>query len=84
MDQADDSALDLLDDLIRAPGADVGHVGASPLENLLAEHGSVVADRVADRARRDPLWREAVGGVWLDAPVAAALPALAPFLPDAE
>jgi hypothetical protein len=84
MDRGDDSALDLLDDLLHAPDADPGYLGASPLENLLIEHGAAVADQVADRARRDPLWREAVGGVWLDSSVAEALPALAPFLPAAE
>jgi hypothetical protein len=82
MEQPGDSALDLLDDLMRAPGADPGYVGASALENLLTEHGPVIADRVADRARRDPLWREAVGGVWLDSKLAKSLHALAPFLPD--
>jgi hypothetical protein len=66
MKQADDSARDLLDDLIRARDVDPGYVGASPLENLLTEHETLVADRVADRARRNPLWREAVGGVWLE------------------
>ena len=84
MEQPDAAALDLLDDLMRAPEADLGYLGASPLEDLLTEHGSVIADQVADRARRDPLWRAAVGGVWLDSAVAQALPALAPFLPGSE
>jgi hypothetical protein len=82
MGQPDDSALQLLDDLMCAPDADVGYLGAGPLEDLLAVHGVAVADQVADRARKDPLWRLAVGAVWLDSRLVATMPGLALFLPS--
>ena len=77
----DDSALDLLDDLLHSPDADPVAVGSGPLEDLLSEHGSMIAGRVADRARQDPLWRLAVGSCWLEASLAASLSRLEPFLP---
>lgn len=75
-----ESALDLLDDLLRAPSADIGAVGCGPLEDLLVEHGATYADKVATRARQDPVWREAVGAVWLDLPLAECFAPLVPFL----
>lgn len=59
-------------------------MGSGPLEDLLSEHGSMIVDRVADRARQDPLWRLAVGSCWLDASLAASLTSLEPFLPGQD
>lgn len=77
---ADDSALDLLDALLRSKDGTPEEVGVGPLEDLLTEHGPQVAQAVADRARVDPLWRRAVAACWLDQDEASRLPALEPFI----
>ena len=77
---ADDSALELLDALLRSKDGTPEEVGVGPLEDLLAEHGPQVAQAVADRARVDPLWRRAVAACWLDQDEASRLPPLEPFI----
>ena len=75
------AALLLLDALLAADDADLGVAGAGPVEDLLVEHGPLVAKAVADRCRQTNRWREAVAGVWLDDRERAALLPLHPFLP---
>lgn len=41
-------------------------VGAGPLEDLLHEHGAELVGEVERRARRNPLFRQALGAVWLE------------------
>jgi hypothetical protein len=39
-------------------------LAAGPLEDLLAYHGSEFIDRVETEARRNPRFRDLLGGVW--------------------
>jgi len=41
-----------------------GLLAAGPLETLLAWHGAVFIDRVADEAKRNPRFSHLLGGVW--------------------
>jgi hypothetical protein len=78
--RANDDSIALIDPLLRSPGADIGLVGAGPLEDLVSQSGEILGDQIAVLARRDPLGREAVGYVWLDDAEARRVPALALFL----
>jgi hypothetical protein len=80
---ADDDLLDLLDGLLRDPGADTAYFAAGPLEDLLVEHPERYSMAVAERCRRDPLWREALQGVWLREQDRRRLGALQALLPPA-
>nr|WP_315475875.1 hypothetical protein [uncultured Undibacterium sp.] len=42
----------------------IANLAAGPLEDLLARHGQSVIDRVEQQARRDPVFRNLIGGVW--------------------
>ena len=81
---ADESTLDLLDALLRSEDGTPEQVGVGPLEDLLAEHGAVLAGAVADRARTDPLWRRAVAACWLDQDQTSRLSSLAPFVAQGD
>lgn len=39
-------------------------VAGGPLEDLIQKHGDAFADRIVERARSDPRFRSALGGVW--------------------
>lgn len=74
--------VDLLEDLLGAPGADPVLVGAGPLEDLLTtrpEAGALVAQRCrgSEHAGR---WQHATAAVWLSSHHHRQLPALAAFL----
>jgi hypothetical protein len=45
----------------------LGSIAAGPLEDLLREHGAAMVSRVEAKARRDPVFKQCLGGVWLDA-----------------
>jgi hypothetical protein len=40
-------------------------VGAGPMEDFINEHAPEFVDRIEERSRRDPRFREAMAGVWL-------------------
>jgi|GEM_PF-3522241 len=40
-------------------------VGAGPMEDFFNEHAPAFVDRIEERARRDPRFREAMAGAWL-------------------
>lgn len=42
----------------------LGMLAAGPIEDLVSECGRIFIDRIETRARRDPLFREALHGVW--------------------
>ena len=75
--------LDLLDALLEADGAEPGYFGAGPLEELLNSWPNKFASGIAERARRDPRWREALRGVWwprrMSEPAATILKDFAPL-----
>ncbi len=73
--------LALLDALVEAPEADLGYLGAGPVEDLLSHHGPRFDAAIAERCRRDGGWRTAVAGVWLDDANEQLLIAVRPFLP---
>ena len=77
------SALLLLDALLAADEADLVYAGCGPIEDLLYQHGPLVAEAVAQRCRQDERWRKAVASVWLSGPERAAIPVLHLFLPPA-
>ncbi len=64
-----DLALDfVLEVLKKDPSPEViGVLAAGPLEDLLAENGLAVIDRVEQEAHRDPKFRHLLGGVWRNA-----------------
>lgn len=69
--------------IARAPDEEhLGYVAAGPLEDLIQGHGLAFVDRIAEQARRDPRFREALIGVWgwQHVPVQVSA-ALLPFLP---
>ena len=76
------SALVLMDALLAADEADPVYAGCGPIEDLLCQHGPLVADAVAQRCRQNERWRKAVASVWLSGPERAAIPALHLFLPS--
>ena len=76
----DDDVLELLDDLLVAPGADLASFAAGPLEDLLRLHPKD-AVAVAVRCRQHPAWMQALQGVWLDAAERNRLEALESILP---
>ena len=39
-------------------------LAAGPMENLLANHGREIIEQVEEIARRNPVFRELLGGVW--------------------
>ena len=43
-----------------------GMLAAGPLEDLLVYHGEDFIERVRELATNDPLFKETLGGVWLD------------------
>lgn len=45
-------------------GGVLDNLAAGPLEGLLAHHGSTVIDWVESEARRNPKFKELLGGVW--------------------
>jgi hypothetical protein len=45
----------------------LARVAAGPLEDLLVRHGPQFIDRVTEQARREPVFRKMLGGVWRDA-----------------
>lgn len=61
-------ALDLLAELIEAaPDGDDGvTVGTGPLEYLLHSHGDSLVEDVLRLSRISPMWRQALGNVWLE------------------
>lgn len=61
-------ALDLILALLEgAPDDDAClAVGAGPLQNLLHDHGNELIDQIERVARREPRFRRALTGVWLD------------------
>jgi hypothetical protein len=48
-----------------ASGANLGQVGAGPLEKLVCQHPLAVIDRVESCARHDPKFRECLSTIWL-------------------
>ena len=42
----------------------LANLAAGPLEDLLAEHGIVVIDRIIELAKSDPRFRDLLQGVW--------------------
>jgi hypothetical protein len=40
-------------------------VGAGPMEDSINEHAPAFIDRIEERSRRDPRFREAMSGAWL-------------------
>lgn len=75
------TALSLLDDLLTDEAADLSYLGAGPLEDLLVEHGPLMAEGVAARCRGSSRWATAVSAVWLDDSEWASVPSLHPWLP---
>ena len=67
IDRGGGAALDLVAALLDAARDDeeVGEVGAGPLEDLLAQHGSALAEEVERLAGREPRFRAALRAVWL-------------------
>lgn len=42
----------------------IGSLAAGPLEDLIQYHGSRFIDRIESEARKNPLFRHLLGGVW--------------------
>jgi len=64
-----DLPLTVLDAMLHDPEGDEsyrGYVAAGPIEDLLADHQEAYAGAIAERCRTDPLWAQAVAGIWLD------------------
>jgi hypothetical protein len=61
-----DRAWDVVVELVRrAPDPEVrAFVAAGPLEDLVRSHAERLADRLVDRTRSDPDFREAMRNVW--------------------
>ncbi|TNM61949.1 hypothetical protein FHN55_16705 [Streptomyces sp. NP160] len=80
--------IDLFDDLLAAPEADLSRFGAGPLEDLLRERPLEerfdVATAVAEQCHRGETadrWREALTSVWITQYDRDLLPALDDHLP---
>lgn len=69
--------IEVIDEMLHDPdggGEFRGSVAAGPLEDLLHAHPAAYANVISERCRRDPLWVEALRGVWLDRPTWDQLP----------
>src|SRR3954468_20977032 len=57
---------ELILQILRTPHPDsvTAVLAAGPLEDLLVHFGERVIDRVEEAARRDPAFRDLLGGVW--------------------
>lgn len=61
------SALDVIERLVTRASGDaklLAYVGAGPLEDLLRRHAESVSDRLVQRTKSDPDFREAMKNVW--------------------
>ena len=46
----------------------IGNLAAGPLEDLIHYHGKQFIDRIETEARKNPLFRHLLGGVWNSGP----------------
>jgi hypothetical protein len=76
------SAVSLLDRLLDAPGADPEIVAINVLRELLEDRGPEVEHDIARLCASETTWRQAVAHVVLTDEERAAVPALAPYLPE--
>ena len=61
-----EDAWDLVVALVRrAPDNQLGRIGAGPLEDLVATHGAALVEWIEGESKRDPRFRDALGGIWL-------------------
>ena len=59
-------ALEVIIEILRIAEEErvLANLAAGPLEDLLAEHGIVVIDRIIELAKSDPRFRDLLQGVW--------------------
>ena len=69
LDNDPDAAWRVIDLIWRSDDSDfmLAQVAAGPLEDLLFRHGPRFIDRITEQARREPVFRKMLGGVWRNA-----------------
>jgi len=72
-----DLPIEVIDAMLHDPDADDWHrayVAAGPIEDLLSDYADEYEDAMAERCRRDRVWAETMGHVWLEREDWEALP----------